>query len=68
MIGLVLSHKLGYIRNLRVKETLLLLWGWGLALLGAWMRWLSQQPAWQQWGVRKTKGLGVHLRVAFRFG
>ena len=56
--------KLGYIRNPRVKETLLLLWGWGLALLGAWLGWLNQQPAWRQWGVRKTKALiGLVLTV-----
>jgi hypothetical protein len=58
------GSKLGYIRNARVKETLLLLWSWGLALLGAWQWWLSQQPAWQQWGVRKTKALiGLVLTV-----
>jgi len=33
-------------------------------LLGAWQWWLSQQPAWQQWGVRKTKALiGLVLTV-----
>jgi len=58
------GSKLGYIRNARVKETLLLLWSWGLALLGAWQWWLSQQPAWRQWGVRKTKALiGLVLTV-----
>jgi len=58
------GSKLGYIRNPRVKETLLLLWSWGLALLGAWQWWLSQQPAWRAWGVRKTKALiGLVLTV-----
>jgi len=58
------GSKLGYIRNARVKEMLLLLWSWGLALLGAWQWWLSQQPAWQQWRVRKTKWLiGLVLTV-----
>lgn len=58
------GSKLGYIRNPRVKETLLLLWSWGLGLMGAWMRWLSQQPAWRAWGVRKTKALiGLVLTV-----
>ncbi len=58
------GSKLGYIRNARVKETLLLLWSWGLALLGAWQWWLSQQPAWRAWGVRKTKALiGLVLTV-----
>lgn len=56
-INAQVGSKLGYIRNPRVKETLLLLWSWGLALLGAWQWWLSQQPEWQQWGVRKTKWL-----------
>lgn len=58
------GSKLGYIRNPRVKETLLLLWSWGLALLGAWQWWLSQQPGWRAWGVRKTKALiGLVLTV-----
>lgn len=58
------GSKLGYIRNARVKETLLLLWSWGLALLGAWQWWLSQQKSWRQWGVRKTKALiGLILTV-----
>lgn len=58
------GSKLGYIRNARVKETLLLLWSWGLALLGAWQWGLSHQPAWRQWGVRKTKWLiGLVLTV-----
>jgi hypothetical protein len=48
------GSKLGYVRDARGKETLLLLWSWGLALLGAW----------QQWPVRKTKWLvGLVLTV-----
>ena len=58
------SSKLGYVRNARVKETLLLLWSWGLGLLGAWLQQLSQQPEWRQWRVRKTKWLvGLVLTV-----
>lgn len=58
------GSKLGYVRNARVKETLLLLWSWGLGLLGAWMQQLSQQPQWRQWRVRKTKWLvGLVLTV-----
>jgi hypothetical protein len=58
------GSKLGYVRNARVKETLLLLWSWGLGLLGAWMQQLRQQTAWRQWPVRKTKWLvGLVLTV-----
>lgn len=58
------GSKLGYIRTARVKAMLLLLWNWGLALLGAGQWWLSQQPAWQQWRVRKTKWwIGLVLTV-----
>jgi hypothetical protein len=58
------GSKLGYVRDARVKETLLLLWSWGLTLLGAWQRWLEGQPAWRQWPVRKTKWLvGLVLMV-----
>ena len=47
-----------------MKETLLLLWSWRLGLLGAWLQQLSQQPAWRQWRVRKTKWLvGLVLTV-----
>jgi len=58
------GSKLGYVRNARVKETLRLLWSWGLGLLGAWRQELRQQPAWRQWRVRKTKWLvGLVLTV-----
>lgn len=58
------GSKLGYIRNARVKETLMLLWSWGLGLLGAWIQQLSQQRGWQGWRIRKTKWLiGLVLTV-----
>lgn len=58
------GSKLGYVRHARVKETLLLLWSWGLGLLGARLQRLSQQPLWRQWRVCKTKWLvGLVLTV-----
>lgn len=57
------GSKLGYIRNSRVKE-LLLLRSWGLASLWARQWWMEQQAAWRCWGVRKTKWLvGLVLKV-----
>jgi hypothetical protein len=45
----------GYIKNLHVKEALLLIWGLGMSLLKAFRRWLDSQEEWIRWGVRKTK-------------
>ena len=46
-----------YIKNLKVKEALVLIWGLGMSLLKAYQRFLETQEEWICWGVKKTKKL-----------
>jgi len=51
------GSKKRYIKNLKVKEALVLIWGLGMSLLKAYQRFLETQEEWIRWGVRKTKKL-----------
>jgi len=50
------GSKKAYLKDAAAKETLLLLWGIGLALHQAFGFWLDSQPCWRDWGVKKTRG------------
>ena len=51
------GSKKRYIKNLKVKEALVLIWGLGMSLLKAYQCFLETQEEWIRWGVRKTKKL-----------
>ena len=51
------GSKKRYIKNRKVKEALVLIWGLGMSLLKAFQLFLDTQPDWARWGVRKTKKL-----------
>lgn len=51
------GSKKRYIKNLKVKEALVLIWGLGMSLLKAYQCFLDTQDEWIRWGVRKTKKL-----------
>jgi hypothetical protein len=51
------GSKTRYIKNLKVKEALVLIWGLGMSLLKAYQRFLDTQDDWIRWGVKKTKKL-----------
>lgn len=51
------GSKDGYIKNSHAKEALLRMWFMGLALLKAFRLHLNTLPAFQGWGVKKTKKL-----------
>jgi len=51
------GSKARYIKNLKVKEALILIWGLGMSLLKAYQRFLETQDEWIRWGVKKTKKL-----------
>ncbi|MGI8746652.1 MAG: hypothetical protein ACR2NN_29570 [Bryobacteraceae bacterium] len=51
------GSKKRYIKNLHVKEALVLIWGLGMSLLKAYQRFLETQEDWIRWGVKKTKKL-----------
>jgi hypothetical protein len=51
------GSKRRYIKNLQVKEALILIWGLGMSLLKAYQRFLDTQEEWIRWGVKKTKKL-----------
>jgi hypothetical protein len=48
------GSKKAYLKDAAAKETLLLLWGIGLALRQAFRLWLENQEAWRDWTVKKT--------------
>lgn len=51
------GSKYGYIKNHHAKEAFLRMWFMGLALLAAFRLKLETLPAWNEWGVKKTKQL-----------
>jgi hypothetical protein len=51
------GSKRRYIKDLKVKEALVLIWGLGMSLLKAYQRFLDTQDEWIRWGVKKTKKL-----------
>jgi hypothetical protein len=51
------GSKTRYIKNLKVKEALVLIWGLGMSLLKAYQCFLDTQDDWIRWGVKKTKKL-----------
>jgi hypothetical protein len=51
------GSKKRYIKNLKVKEALVLIWGLGMSLLKAYQYFLDTQEEWIRWGVKKTKKL-----------
>jgi len=51
------GSKKRYIKNLKVKEALVLIWGLGMSLLKAYQCFLDTQEEWIRWGVKKTKNL-----------
>lgn len=69
------GSKTRYIKNLKVKEALVLIWGLGMSLLKAYQRFLETQDEWIRWGVKKTKKLlaqeiiaSLRCNVAFDSG
>jgi hypothetical protein len=51
------GSKTRYIKNPKVKEALVLIWGLGMSLLKAYQCFLDTQDEWIRWGVKKTKKL-----------
>lgn len=58
------GSKRRYIKNLKVKEALVLIWGLGMSLLKAYQRFLDTQDEWIRWGVKKTKKLLAQAIIA----
>lgn len=54
-LNAAVGSKRAYLKDAHAREALLLIWSIGLALVGAFELWLSEQAGWRGWVVKKTR-------------